>query len=145
LAVAALAAGTYTLPAEKGSDGALIRFPFGVADLSTIAGHAFSRMRLIQDTDFWLGVGTEDNNPNDLPRAWDPFLGATRVQRAQAFQAALHALGARAVLVAFPGERHALSADMAESACSFLRALDLLQGESGSPVALHAPHTRPHF
>ena len=87
-----------------------------------LSGHAFSRTRFIEDTHFWLGVGTEDNNPNDLPRAWDQYLGTTRVQRALAFQAALHDLGARSVLVAFRGERHVLSPDMATSACSFLRA-----------------------
>src|SRR5579859_1606272 len=100
LAVAALAAGTYTLPFERGPQG-MLRFPFGTADLLTISGHAFSRTMLIEDTDFWLGVGTEDNNPADLPRAWDQYLGTTRVQRALIFQAALHDLGARSVLVAF--------------------------------------------
>src|SRR6266700_4956060 len=102
-----------------------MRFPFGMADLSTIAGHAFSPSLVIEDTDFWLGVGTEDNNPAELPRAWDPYLGATRVQRALMFQAALHDLGARSVLVVFKGEKHGLSAQMAASACSFLRALDM--------------------
>jgi pimeloyl-ACP methyl ester carboxylesterase len=147
LAVAALAAGTYTLPFERGPQGSLMRFPFGMADLSTIAGHAFSRALVIEDTDFWLGVGTEDNNPADLPRAWDQYLGTTRVQRALIFQAALHDLGARSVLVAFRGEKHALSAEMAASACSFLRALDQAHidpGQAiGTPAALKGP--RKHF
>ncbi|HET6318360.1 MAG TPA: alpha/beta hydrolase-fold protein, partial [Chloroflexota bacterium] len=105
LAVAALAAGTYTLPLDRTPQGSLITFPFGISDLPKISGHPFSRTRFIEDTHFWLGVGTEDNNPNDLPRAWDQYLGTTRVQRARAFQAALHELGARSVLVAFRGER----------------------------------------
>jgi pimeloyl-ACP methyl ester carboxylesterase len=149
LAVAALAAGTYTLPFDRGPQGSPMRFPFGLADLQTIAGHAFSRTLLIEDTDFWLGVGSEDDNPGDLPRAWDPYLGTTRVQRALIFQTALHDLGARSVLVAFRGEKHVLSADMAASACSFLRAMDLehivpLQAV-GTPRAMTGPHTRPHF
>jgi pimeloyl-ACP methyl ester carboxylesterase len=149
LAVAALAAGTYTLPFERGPQGSLMRFPFGMADLSSIAGHAFNRTNLIEDTDFWLGVGTEDNNPADLPRAWDQYLGTTRVQRALIFQAALHDLGARSVLVAFRGEKHVLSAEMAASADSFLRALDLAHMDPdqalGTPTPFKSPRTRPHF
>jgi pimeloyl-ACP methyl ester carboxylesterase len=150
LAVAALAAGTYTLPFERGPQGGLMRFPFGMADLSSIIGHPFSRTSLIEDTDFWLGVGTEDNNPADLPRAWDQYLGTTRVQRALIFQAALHDLGARSVLVIFKGEKHALSAPMAASADSFLRALDLAHMDPdqalGTPSPLRgARHARAHF
>jgi len=148
-AVAALAAGTYTLPVERGPEGGLMRFPFGMADLSSIAGHQFSRINVIEDTDFWLGVGTEDNNPAELPRAWDQYLGKTRVQRALIFQAALHDLGARSVLVFFKGERHVLSAEMTASADSFLRALDLAHIDQvqalGTPVALKGPRTREHF
>jgi pimeloyl-ACP methyl ester carboxylesterase len=145
LAVAAVAAGTYTLPLERGPEGNLIAFPFGVSDMTSISGHAFSRTRFIEDTYFWLGVGSEDNNPNDLPRAWDQYLGTTRVARARAFQAALHALGARSVLVAFRGERHVLSPDMAASACSFLRGLDLEQNESADLGVAHRAHTRASF
>ncbi len=120
-----------------------------MADLSAIAGHAFSRALLIADTDFWLGVGTEDNNPADLPRAWDQYLGTTRVQRALIFQAALHDLGARSVLVAFRGEKHTLSTDMSNSACSFLRALDLAHLDPaqtpGTPTPLKGRGTRARF
>jgi pimeloyl-ACP methyl ester carboxylesterase len=149
LAVAALAAGTYTLPYETNEAGSQIRFPFGLADLAAISGHAFSRVHLIEDTEFWLGVGSEDNNPGDLPRAWDQYLGTTRVQRASAFQAALHRLGARSVLVAFPGERHVMSAPMIASADGFLRALDLEHAQSepvvGSPTPLRPLHGRARF
>jgi pimeloyl-ACP methyl ester carboxylesterase len=143
LAVAALAAGTYTLPFERSSEGVLMHFPFGLADLSTIAGQPFSRAKLIEDTQFWLGVGTEDNNPNELPRAWDQYIGTNRVQRARAFQDALHQLGARSVLVAFRGERHGFSLDMASSACAFLRGMDLEQTETAQVI--RRPHTRPRF
>jgi pimeloyl-ACP methyl ester carboxylesterase len=145
LAVAAVAAGTYTLPLERGPEGNLIAFPFGISDMTRISGHAFARTRFIEDTYFWLGVGSEDNNPNDLPRAWDQYLGTNRVARARAFQAALHTLGARSVLVAFRGERHVLSPDMAASACSFLRGLDLGQNESAEQGVVHRAHTRGSF
>jgi pimeloyl-ACP methyl ester carboxylesterase len=145
LAVAAVAAGTYTLPFERSEEGKLIAFPFGVSDMASIAGHAFSPTRFIEDTYFWLGVGSEDNNPNDLPRAWDQYLGTNRVARARAFQAALHALGARSVLVAFRGERHVLSPDMAASAGSFLRGLDLGQSEPPEQGVVHRSHARGSF
>jgi pimeloyl-ACP methyl ester carboxylesterase len=149
LAVAALAAGTYTLPEERSSTGTMLKFPFGLGDLLAITGRRFSRMELIEDTDFWLGVGSEDSNPADLPRAWDRYLGTTRVDRANAFQSALHALGARSVLVGFNGERHTLTQDMTASACSFLRALDLAhpgpdQSEA-TPQVIHSTHVRAHF
>jgi pimeloyl-ACP methyl ester carboxylesterase len=149
LAVAAVAAGTYTLPFETSQEGSLIRFPFGLADLPAISGHPFSRLHLIEDTEFWLGVGSEDNNPNDLPRAWDQYLGTTRVQRASAFQAALHRLGARSVLVEFPGEGHVMSEKIIASADGFLRGLDIEHSQSGpvvgSPTPLRPPHTRARF
>ena len=149
LAVAALAAGTYTLPVERSTQDRMIRFPFGIGDLNAVAGHPFSRVKLIEDTEFWLGVGTEDNNPGDLPRAWDEYLGTNRVQRARAFQTALHTMGARSVLVGFQGEKHSLTADMTASACSFLRSLDLANTGSkaslGSPAVLRASRTRGHF
>jgi pimeloyl-ACP methyl ester carboxylesterase len=149
LAVAALAAGTYTLPVERSTVGGMIRFPFGIGDLNSVAGHPFSRMRLIEDTEFWLGVGTEDNNPGDLPRAWDQYLGTDRVQRALAFQTALHKMGARSVLVAFRGEKHSLSQDMTASACSFLRSLDLAHADPtptlGSPAVVKRSSSRGRF
>src|SRR5919201_2672885 len=149
LGVAALAAGTYTLPFETSQEGTQIRFPFGLADLATISGHAFRRVDLIEDTEFWLGVGSEDNNPADLPRQWDRYLGTTRVQRASAFHAALHRLGARSVLVAFRGERHAMSDQMIASADGFLRGLDLEHAQPdpvvGSPTPLRPPRGRARF
>jgi pimeloyl-ACP methyl ester carboxylesterase len=149
LAVAALAAGTYTLPLERSAQGSMIRFPFGIGDMKSIAGHSFSKRTLIEDTEFWVGVGTDDNNPGDLPRAWDQYLGTTRVQRARSFQEAMHNLGARSVLVNFRGEKHVLSPDMTATACSFLRALDLAHSGPieplGTPAAVRSKGARLKF
>jgi pimeloyl-ACP methyl ester carboxylesterase len=149
MAVAALAAGTYTLPLERDPDGSLMRFPFGMADLSAIAGHTFSRATLIDRTNFWVGVGTDDNNPADCPHAWDRYLGTNRVQRARMFNAALHDLGARSVMVTFRGEKHSLSTEMTASASSYLRALDLAHlGPNqalGTPQPLKGVQTRGRF
>jgi pimeloyl-ACP methyl ester carboxylesterase len=114
LAVAALSAGTYTLP------GSAMGFPYGLKDLASYnAGHAFDASRF-DDVSFWLGVGGDDNNPADLPHQWDGLEGSTRVQRAQAFGAALHDLNVHAQLRVFSGATHDLTSDMRVSACSFL-------------------------
>src|SRR5205085_11930421 len=65
LAVAALSAGTYTLPTAAG-----LSFPYGVKDLAQYAGRAFDAARF-GNVQFWVGVGGQDTNPADLPRQWD--------------------------------------------------------------------------
>ena len=72
LGVAALSAGTYTLPR-------MLDFPFGMR----IRRPARSAGAAVQ---FLLGVGTDDTNPSEVPRAWDPYLGMTRVQRREHLQ-----------------------------------------------------------
>jgi poly(3-hydroxybutyrate) depolymerase len=113
LGVAALSAGTYTLP------GSGMGFPYGLNDLARYnAGQAFDASRF-DDVPFWLGVGGDDTNPTDLPRQWG-FEGTTRVQRAQAFESALHKLRVHSLLRVFNGAQHDLTSDMRVSACSFL-------------------------
>lgn len=125
LGVAALSAGTYTLPFTQDVGGHSLAFPYGVGDMDAVAGHPFDRDDMVQDTAFWVGVGSEDNNPADLPRAWDALLGSTRVARATAFDRALHTLGAHSVLVTFRDQHHSLTPDMSNAACRFLRGVDL--------------------
>jgi pimeloyl-ACP methyl ester carboxylesterase len=131
LAVAALSAGTYTLPQAGGPQGGLT-FPFGVKDLAQYAGHAFdaSHFDMVQ---FWVGVGGQDTNPADLPRQWDTVEGTTRVQRAQAFEAAMQRLGANSVLRVFGDAKHDVTSEMRQAACAFL----------GSAMAPRAPHGTP--
>lgn len=125
LAVASLSAGHYTLPAVKGPLGKPLQFPYGLEDVQKLGGRAFNPL-LIDTVQFWVGVGANDNNPNDLPRAWDPYLGTTRVQRARAFAAAVREVGASARLTLFNGAGHGLTADMRDSACAFLRTAALI-------------------
>jgi pimeloyl-ACP methyl ester carboxylesterase len=114
LGVAALSAGTYTLPSSS------MGFPYGLTDLASYnAGRGFDASRF-DDVPFWLGVGGDDNNPADLPHQWDRLEGSTRVQRAQAFETALHDLNVHAQLRVFSGATHDLTSDMRMSACSFL-------------------------
>jgi pimeloyl-ACP methyl ester carboxylesterase len=114
LGVAALSAGTYTLPTSG------MGFPYGLTDLASYnAGHGFDASRF-DDVPFWLGVGGEDNNPADLPHQWDHLEGSTRVQRAQTFESALHELNVHAQLRVYSGASHDLTSDMRISACGFL-------------------------
>jgi pimeloyl-ACP methyl ester carboxylesterase len=118
LAVAALSAGTYTLP-ETSPDGSL-NFPYGVQDIDQYSGHAFDPARF-DTVAIWVGVGGQDTNAGDLPRQWDSIEGSTRVQRAQAFEAAAQQLGANAVLRVFSNAHHELTREMRSAACDFLQ------------------------
>jgi pimeloyl-ACP methyl ester carboxylesterase len=119
LAVAALSAGTYTLPETSGPDGNL-PFPYGVQDLDQYTGRDFDVSRF-DSVPIWVGVGAQDTNPSDLPRQWDRIEGSTRVQRAQAFEAAARQLGAYAVLRLFSNAHHELTGEMRLAACDFLQ------------------------
>jgi pimeloyl-ACP methyl ester carboxylesterase len=119
LAVAALSAGTYTLPATAGSNGSL-NFPFGLQDLDHYAGHAFDQQGF-DNVSFWVGVGGQDSNPGDVPRAWDSVEGSNRLQRARAFEAAVRQLGASAQLHVFGDAHHELTGEMRSAACDFLQ------------------------
>ncbi|MGI9147239.1 MAG: alpha/beta fold hydrolase [Chloroflexota bacterium] len=118
LAVAALSAGTYTLPQSAGPNGGM-SFPFGVKDLATYTGQSFDSTQF-GAIPFWIGVGGLDTNPADLPRQWDTYEGTTRVQRAQAFEDAMQQLGASSVLRVFGDARHEVTSEMRLAACKFL-------------------------
>jgi pimeloyl-ACP methyl ester carboxylesterase len=132
LAVAAVAAGTYTLPLVTGPHGIGLTFPFGVGDLHRYGGRPFDPVRF-GSVPFWVGVGGEDNSPTDVPRQWDAQ-GTTRVQRARAFEAAMHQLGADVVLRVFRGTRHELTPEMRSAACAFLSRAETPYTPYGSPL-----------
>jgi pimeloyl-ACP methyl ester carboxylesterase len=119
LAVAALSAGTYTLPQTSGPTGNLT-FPFGLHDLDQYTGRAFDPARF-DSVAIWVGVGGLDTNANEVPRQWDSIEGSTRVQRAQSFEAAAQQLGANAVLRVFSNAGHGLTGEMRTAACEFLQ------------------------
>jgi pimeloyl-ACP methyl ester carboxylesterase len=125
LAVAALSAGTYTLPESAR------HFPYGVKDLAAYAGKAFDARNLL-GVQFWVGVGGQDNNAADVPRQWD-YEGTTRVQRAQAFEAAMQELGATSVLRVFKDAKHEVTGEMRSAACAFLDAAVMPEPRLGTP------------
>jgi pimeloyl-ACP methyl ester carboxylesterase len=134
LAVAALSAGTYTLPLAAEAQGKGLSFPFGIKDLEKYGGRAFDPIRF-EGVQFWLGVGGDDTNPNDIPRQWDAYEGNTRVLRAQAFEKAARQLGATTILRVFGGTKHELTPEMRSAACTFLGGAMLPRGAHGGPLA----------
>jgi predicted esterase len=119
--VSAVSAGTYTLPfALDRHTGNALQFPFGVADLArTDGGQAFDPGGF-NSVPIWIGVGGADSNDADVPDAWDAYIGADRLARAQAFTQALESLGADVALTVFPNADHTLTDAMRVAACDAL-------------------------
>ncbi len=122
LAVALFSAGSYTLPMTTmnvNGAPATLNFPYGVADLQKYTETPFNATAFRQ-IPFFLGVGGADSNAADAPRAWDPYLGTTRIARAQAFENTLTNLGLDSSLTVFPNVPHDVTTDMRGQAMSFL-------------------------
>jgi pimeloyl-ACP methyl ester carboxylesterase len=128
-AVAALSAGTYTLPMSLDSHGAEMDFPYGVADVAREDGGVPFDAQEFVNVPVWIGVGSEDTNAGDVPHAWDAYIGKNRVERARTFARALEILGSDVSLTVFPGAQHGLTDQMRNSALSALAAReDALNG-----------------
>lgn len=123
LAVAALSAGSYTLPLRtmlvNGQSQAL-PLPYGVANLNAYLGGEFN-YDAFKRVPFLILVGGLDGNPADTPRAWDPYLGQTRVERAQNYTKALQNIGVKATLKVDPRAGHGVSRQMYADAVAFLQ------------------------
>ena len=125
LGVAALSAADYTLPtAVAPGDGHPLQFPFGVADQFAVFGHPFDPAAF-RRVAFLIAVGGRDTNAADVPRAWDPYLGRTRVERAAAYARALRDAGVRVSLRVDPASAHEVSARTRAAALTFLRSLEV--------------------
>jgi pimeloyl-ACP methyl ester carboxylesterase len=126
LGVVAMSGGAYTLPyREYPSDrksGQSLPFPFGVVGLSHYDGHSFDQTTFDR-IHFLIEVGANDTNPNDVSRAWDPYIGNNRLIRAQHFYQALKQLGVNAQLTVFPGTFHQVTPAMTKAALSFFSKL----------------------
>ena len=139
LGVVAMSAGSYTLPLATTVNGTggrarQLSLPYGVADLRARLGRdfdveAFKRVR------FQIEVGGQDGNPNETPRAWDPYLGRSRVDRARAYTKALHDLGVPATLTVYPEAGHGISPQMHDDALAFLQQV----AASAAPALPAAP------
>ena len=120
LGVAALSAGTYTLPVATDPRGHALDFPFGIADLARADGGQAFDASGFDALPIWIGVGAADINPADLPSAWTPYLGNTRVKRAQTFFDTLRRQGGKVSLSVFPDTDHTLTDAMRSAGCTML-------------------------
>jgi pimeloyl-ACP methyl ester carboxylesterase len=118
--VAALSAGTYTLPFSRDNTGAPLQFPFGVANLATTAGGQAFDARQFESVPIWIGVGAKDTADEDVPDAWDPYIGTDRLDRARSFAGALHSVGATVALTEFANTDHTLTDEMRAAGCAAL-------------------------
>jgi pimeloyl-ACP methyl ester carboxylesterase len=119
--VAAVSAGTYTLPVSTdASSGQALDFPFGIANLAQTDGGQNFDAAGFDAVPIWIGVGGADNNTADVPAAWSPYIGATRVDRAQNFTSALQKQGGDVSLTVFPNTDHTLTDSMRKTGCSKL-------------------------
>ncbi|MEK7786503.1 MAG: hypothetical protein AAB658_13930, partial [Chloroflexota bacterium] len=126
--VVTISAGTYTLPTEKRSaenGGQFLPLPYGIGDYAEKVDHTFDA-KGFGKISFWIAVGGSDDRMSDVPRQFDPYLGKTRIQRAEAFQNALKEIGVDARLVVFPNVGHEISIEMHKGAIKFLRDDELL-------------------
>ncbi|MFN8524869.1 MAG: hypothetical protein U0821_17375 [Chloroflexota bacterium] len=125
-AVAGVGAGAYTLPltqivgeSASADRGISSEYPFGVANIEAICGRTFSAVAA-QKVPFWIGVGAQDNRPQDVPRQWDALLGSTRLERARRYTEALSRFGAPAELHIYASAAHEFTDAMRSDIFQFL-------------------------
>ena len=122
--VAAFSAGTYTLPLTRYNGDHSLNFPFGIANLAQDDGGKPFDAGEFRSVPIWIGVGGNDTNPNDVPDAWDSYIGDDRLERAQQFASTLSGMGADVTLQVFPGADHSLTEDMKSAGLSGARAIN---------------------
>jgi pimeloyl-ACP methyl ester carboxylesterase len=142
LAAAVLSSGAYTLPLTSDANGAPLAFPFGVADLASHTGREFNA-QAFASIRWWVGVGGDDDVAKDVPQLWTVHIGATRLERARSFSAALVKAGAEARLSVFPGTRHMLTPAMKDEAMQSLYAADPAPWVAPTPAPTVAPTAPP--
>ena len=123
-AAAVLSAGSYTVPratARVDNQDKPLAFPYGVSDLDRYSGRKFDAEALAR-VPFWIGVGAGDTATAEVPRNWDPYLGKTRVERAQRLADMLRGMGTEVTLELFSGTGHEETAAMRARVCEFLAA-----------------------
>jgi predicted esterase len=119
-----MSAGTYTLPLPEATvDGRTrsLPYPLGVADVAGRFGRDVD-LNTFRRVPFWVGVGSEDNDPNAVPAQWTPYLGNTRVERARQFAAILRGLGVSVQQTEFPGLGHEIGDSEHDQALAWITA-----------------------
>lgn len=122
-AVALNSAGSYTLPLNSmlvNGRAQTLPLPYGVANMAAVTGHAFD-FATFQQIPFRISVGGADVNPNVTPRAWDAYIGTTRVDRAANYTRILQNVGMNATLAVYPGVGHQVTQQMVDEQAAFLK------------------------
>jgi len=122
-AVAALSAGSYTLPIDKSMTESGIQplsLPYGIADAQKQLYHLVN-LEQFKKIAFLIAVGEKDTTASDVPRQFDPLIGKTRVERAKAFNQKLQSLGMTSQLVIVPNVGHEVNSEMRNCAVNFLK------------------------
>lgn len=123
LAVAATSAGSYTLPLNTmlvNGRSQTLPMPYGVATMRDNLGVGFN-YDAFKQVAFRISVGGTDTNADDTPRAWDPYLGATRPERATNYTKVLQSIGVEADLAVYSGVSHAVTPQMLDENLAFLQ------------------------
>jgi predicted esterase len=137
--VAAFSAGTYTLPertTDVSRDGRPISaiLPYGIGDAERQLNHTMDRAQL-KRVQFLIVVGEKDNIASDVPRAWDPYQGTTRVERARVFCQSLKAAGITYTLKIIPDLGHEINPPLQNLAVKFFREADAPRGKQATSHA----------
>lgn len=122
-AVALDSAGSYTLPLNTmlvNGRSQTLPLPYGVANMAALTGHPFD-FATFRQIPFRVAVGGADINPDDTPRAWDAYVGLTRVDRATNYTRILQNLGMNATLAVYPGVGHQVTPQMVDEQAAFLK------------------------
>lgn len=114
--VALLAGANYTLPPSPTYDDP--PFPFGTLGFPTRRQSGMD-VEAIRRIVFWVGVGENDTDQTTTSRAWDQYLGVTRVERARTLADSLRGIGVDTQLVVFPGAGHRISPQMRQAVADF--------------------------
>ena len=125
--VSVLSAGAYTLPFANLKNDAtqpMLGFPYGIGDMPRYTGRPVDVQNL-KRVAFQIQVGERDTAIADVPRAFDPYCGKDRVERARTFEQDLRLVGLNSRLVIFPNTGHEVTNEMRKSAVDFLRAAEL--------------------
>ncbi len=119
LAAAVLSGGAYTLPQTQ-SQGEILNFPFGLANFNQVVHHEFDR-ESFRKISFEVQVGALDNDPAQVGRSYDKYIGNNRVARGQSFYQSLLELGVNAQFKIVPNTSHEVNAAQVSLAEQFFQ------------------------
>ena len=123
--VAMVSAGTYTIPQAtfSSTDGSrALPFPYGVSNMQELFGQPFEPEAFAR-IPFWIAVGARDNDPTEVPQQWTPYVGGSRLERAQRFGGWLQTAGCNVQVHIFEGVGHGETEAVRTEALEFLASI----------------------